>query len=248
MWDTLSEKFTAPASYDRRVWVAALLSFLIGFLLLPLAAFFLPEKYRFLRGILAAAGPVAGALLLIIAMFLCTGSIRAMLEALDMHRIPRMFIFAALPLALGITICGGCITLIWRNIAAHYGWVFDTPATEEIALHGSNLQVVWLTVSALLTAPFFEEVLFRKAIFEFSCRWCGWIAALLIAPLVFSAMHASLLQLPGLFFMALVWQLIYLFTRNLALTMVLHFCNNLFAVTALLASRYGGSLGQITEF
>ena len=46
MWDTLSEKFTAPASYDRRVWVAALLSFLIGFLLLPLAAFFLPEKYR----------------------------------------------------------------------------------------------------------------------------------------------------------------------------------------------------------
>ena len=248
MLGKLSEKFAAPASYDRRVWAAALLSFLIGFLLLPLFAYFLPEKYRFLRGILAAAGPIAGALLLIIAMFLCAGSIRAMLNALDMHRIPQWFIFAALPLALGITLCGGCITVIWQSVAAHYGWTFEAPVTEEIALRGSNVQVMWLTVSALLTAPFYEEILFRKAVFEFSRRWCGLIAALLIAPLVFAAMHASLLQLPGLFFLALVWQLIYLFTRNLGVTMILHFCNNLFAVTALLAGRYGGSLGKITEF
>ena len=258
----------SSCGYDRRLWQAALLSFLIGFILFPIAGYFLIRKYSFLAGITAFSGPAAGSLLLLAAVLTYSGSFKKMFQTLDMHPLPLLICLVVLPtVSLAITLSGGLVTVYWQKLAAHYNWTFGVPPTVDIAQNGNNTQVMILTVSALLLAPFYEEVLFRKALFEFIrhyCgvflafmlapfdeeilfrkalsefirHYCGVVLAFIIAPLVFAVMHASLLQLPGLFVMALIWQFIYFFSRNLTVTMVLHLCNNIMAVGALLASRY----------
>ena len=229
----------SSCGYDRRLWQAALLSFLIGFILFPIAGYFLIRKYSFLAGITAFSGPAAGSLLLLAAVLAYSGSFKKMFQTLDMYPLPLLICLVVLPaVALAITLSGGLVTVYWQKLAAHYNWTFGVPLTVDIAQNGNNTQVMILTVSALLLAPFYEEVLFRKALFEFARHHCGVVPAFIIAPLVFAVMHASLLQLPGLFVMALIWQFIYFFSRNLTVTMVLHLCNNIMAVGALLASRY----------
>lgn len=227
---------------DKCLWKAAGLSFLIGFLLFPLAAHVLFGKYRLAVELLGFSGPIVGTLLLVVSVRSYSGSFKNMLKTLDIRKVPAVFVSLALPIGLCISIISGMLTALWQKLAAHYNFVFDMPDTEAIARHGNNLQVLILVISALLMAPFFEEILFRKVLYEF-VRWRGGrFAALLVAPFVFALVHASLLQLPGLFFMAVIWQVIYLRTRNLSFTMILHLCNNLFAVIALLISRQIGNL------
>ena len=100
----------SSCGYDRRLWQAALLSFLIGFILFPIAGYFLIRKYSFLAGLMAFSGPAAGSLLLLAAVLAYSGSFKKMFQTLDLHPLPLLICLVVLPaVALAITLSGGWV-------------------------------------------------------------------------------------------------------------------------------------------
>lgn len=93
--------------------------------------------------------------------------------------------------------------------------------------------LVALIVIAVLPA-FFEELLFRGVMQQMLEQWSksGWLA-ILITGFLFSAFHLSYYGFLPRFGLGIVLGLIFFYTRNMWLNVLLHFLNNAIAVTAL---------------
>ena len=232
----------APARFDYRLLQIVLLAFLIGYLLVPFAFAVMlggEEKNSVWGGL---AGPLCAVLVVIIAMRSCVGSWREFASELGLEKFPRLILVLSLPISLVILPLTAVITTLWSKVAELWGWTFDTPATTEIVMNGTAWEVAAFVFTALVAAPFFEEIMFRKAIFEAVNVRFGRPAAYLTASLAFALVHFTLLQLPALTFMALLWQYISRWQRSLWASIILHFWNNLLASVLVLTARYMGFL------
>jgi membrane protease YdiL (CAAX protease family) len=100
--------------------------------------------------------------------------------------------------------------------------------------------IIALFVIAILPA-FFEELLFRGVMQQMIEQWSknGWIA-ILITGFIFSAIHLSYYGFLPRFGLGIVLGLIFFYTRNMWLNVLLHFLNNAVAVTALYYSNLKG--------
>lgn len=226
-------------NYERMLRIAALGAFVFGFFAFPVTVMlFVPLNESFTE-VIGSFGPLFGMLLLIMMVRLFAGSWNKALEVLEIKEL-SLGMGLAIPLIAFVTIIvSGSITMQWQKFAQEeLHWVFDTPDTVEMTLKGSILQMVILTFSALVAAPVFEEILFRRVLYNFCSERLCTVVSMITASFIFAAMHMTLLQLPGLFAMAMVWQYIYLKERNLTITILLHFCNNLAAMGMLLLARF----------
>lgn len=100
--------------------------------------------------------------------------------------------------------------------------------------------LIALIVIAILPA-FFEELLFRGVMQQMLEQWSknGWVA-ILITGFIFSVIHLSYYGFLPRFGLGIVLGLIFFYTRNMWLNVLLHFLNNAVAVTALYYSNLKG--------
>ncbi len=238
-----------PAAWLRRwdewrLFTWALAAFLIGYLAIPLA-FRLAGADATGGGLAVAAvlGPLAGAALLLFGARRIGGSVAAVPVVLGLRDWRWSWLWKGALGAVGIMMAAGAVTVLWQRLAVGLGWRFGVPPTLEILTGGSPWQIGALTFTAVLTAPFFEELLFRKALFDFLNR-DGRHRHLATAgtALAFAAVHLSWLQLPGFLVIGGCWQYANGRTGTVWSSIILHFFNNLFAMAALLTARYCGWL------
>jgi uncharacterized protein len=100
--------------------------------------------------------------------------------------------------------------------------------------------LIALVVIAILPA-FFEELLFRGVMQQLIEQWSGkgWLAVILTG-VIFSAIHLSYYGFLPRLGLGIILGLIFFYTRNMWLNVLLHFLNNAVAVTALYYSSIKG--------
>ena len=104
--------------------------------------------------------------------------------------------------------------------------------------------IALLAVTAVLVAPVVEEIFFRRVFFGFMAPRISWIPALIVTAVSFGLIHADLKNLPGLIMLGVGFQLMYIWQKSLYPAIVMHMTNNIFAMTALVFTKYymGGNV------
>ena len=212
-----------PARQKRSLLYAGSLAFITAYLLWPLLVGILSYCKLLEPGMLMAAGPLVGAIVMGVMSYLIAGR-----SLKDVGRL----------LAVAAALVAGAVTLLNSMFMEYCNLHVETPGTVEVISYGGKWQVTIFCISALLAAPVFEEILFRKICFERFSELLNPVSAALLAALCFAVMHLSLVQLPGLMLLALLWQWLFRRSRNLSIPVLLHFFNNLLAAALLLMARY----------
>ncbi|MBO7328583.1 MAG: CPBP family intramembrane metalloprotease [Lentisphaeria bacterium] len=84
------------------------------------------------------------------------------------------------------------------------------------------LDHILLFISTCIITPIVEEVLFRRIIYGWFCDLTDSRNAFFITAACFSIAHFFILGIPGLFIMGIAFQLVYLWKKNLLLSILLH--------------------------
>ena len=107
-----------------------------------------------------------------------------------------------------------------------------------------------LSIVVLAAAPaFFEEVMFRGGFQQIFIGWTknNWIG-IIITSILFSAIHFSYFGFLPRLALGLVLGLIFLYSKNIWLSIALHFLNNALVVTQLyMVSRQGKSIEKTLD-
>lgn len=214
-------------------------SFLLGYIVLPVIGVILAGSNETVNGLLSLVCPFLSIIILFAGGWLLYGSWRKLFADLNFCQFPMMmFMVWGFPLALGISFASAVITTLWQLAGEKMGLEFGIPPTVEIMQSQEHWQVAAMAVTALLAAPLYEEILFRRVLFGLVYQYCGRWVAYAVTALAFGLVHMSLLQLPGFLLIASLWQFLYVRERNLWVSIILHFYNNLVAVSMLLIIRY----------
>ena len=88
----------------------------------------------------------------------------------------------------------------------------------------------------ILLAPVGEEIIFRRMLYGILSP-LGAVKALLLTSILFSVIHFYLAGMAGLFFFAIILQLLYMNTRNIWCPILLHMLFNALSFTSLLANQ-----------
>ena len=246
MSDLLPLRYTFAQLPDRsgcrrisqQLLLTALTSFISGYIVLPAVFSLLLKPGSALAGLGAACGPLLSVTMLLIITRYHSGSFRKTMLILGFRRFPVKTLLYGIFIAAAIMITAGGITLIWGTIAELLNWDLGVPPTVEAAMSENIWDVAALLVTALAAAPFFEEVFFRRVMFGSLQQLLPAFPAAMLASLAFSAMHLSLLQLPGLLLIGWIWQRLYMGSQTLWTSLILHFYNNLIAAVLLMMMRY----------
>jgi len=92
-----------------------------------------------------------------------------------------------------------------------------------------------VVVMAVVVAPVCEEFLFRGYLFNVGRKYAGTWWAMLVASLLFAAIHGHLPSVPGLLLLAVGFNLVYVWTGSLLAPIVMHaIFNGLSLLAALL--------------
>jgi len=120
---------------------------------------------------------------------------------------------------------------------------------EEFGLNGatntdtmvvtSTGDVLALLLSVVFIAPVAEEFAFRGVTVAVMRRWGDW-PAVFFSGLIFAMAHFSFQALPVVFTGGFVMALFYVWTRNIWVTVFVHFLNNLVATLPLIVELYAG--------
>lgn len=113
------------------------------------------------------------------------------------------------------------------------GLDYDVTDMFEINNNSSLLSKIIVILALAVTPAIFEELFFRKAIIDFTLPH-GKYFALLFSSLLFGILHMNLSQGLFAFLIGLILGIIYLYTKDIKLTMLIHFINNGFAAVSLI--------------
>jgi membrane protease YdiL (CAAX protease family) len=97
----------------------------------------------------------------------------------------------------------------------------------------SETNTVLLVLALVITAPLIEEILFRGMIFNELKQIMPVVSALIIQGLFFGIYHLNIVQFIYCSFLGIMFGLLYNWTQNLWVPVILHFTNNLLAVVAM---------------
>lgn len=116
----------------------------------------------------------------------------------------------------------------------------DYSSTDMFDINcNSNLFSKVILVLALAVTPaIFEELFFRKAIIDLSSKF-GKKFALIFSALLFGIIHMNLSQGLFAFIIGIIFGIIYLYTNDIKLTMIIHFINNGFAALEMILPENG---------
>lgn len=103
----------------------------------------------------------------------------------------------------------------------------------------SSIMSKLIAILAIAVVPaIFEELFFRKAVIDLTLKH-GKKFALLFSAVLFGLLHMNLAQGLFAFIGGIIFGSIYLYTRNIKFTMLIHFINNGFGVLELILAELG---------
>ncbi len=143
-------------------------------------------------------------------------------------------------LGFGVILFGSAqLNFIWGRLLE----LLNISYAEKQSLLKIAEQTGWgrfliLGAVVVILVPVSEEVFFRRGLYGVLRPLGAW-TALIVTSLLFSAVHFFLLGFPSLFLMGLVFQLVYLKTRNLAAAITTHALVNLLAMFGAFLVRMG---------
>lgn len=108
----------------------------------------------------------------------------------------------------------------------------------DINCDSSLFSKIILVLALAVTPAIFEELFFRKAIIDFSSKF-GKKFALIFSALLFGIIHMNLSQGLFAFIIGIIFGIIYLYTNDVKLTMIIHFINNGFAALEMILPENG---------
>ena len=109
-----------------------------------------------------------------------------------------------------------------------------TNEAEALAIIRSPMDFVFSLIVMAFLPALFEETLFRGGLQQILVKWFKKpMAAIVVASIIFSAMHISYYGFLGRFALGMVLGLIYYYSGSIWLSMTAHFANNAFAVTVM---------------
>ena len=135
----------------------------------------------------------------------------------------------------------GIIALLQIVLDYIYAWLnldYDVTALFDISVSSSAFTKILFVITIAITPAIFEELLCRKALITF-LRPHGRLFAIVISSFIFGLIHMNLQQFVFAFIVGLLLALIYEYTKNIKITMVIHFINNFVStVPLLLGEKY----------
>lgn len=130
-----------------------------------------------------------------------------------------LFLVSALPLIL-------CTSLLGRLFYPEEKEQAVVNFVREAAKSGDSGSIVAIVFSAALLAPIVEEFFFRGFFYGSLKRFCGPVPAVLITAALFALVHANVLALAPLFFLALAFTVAYEWTGSLLVPFTMHLLFN----------------------
>ena len=97
-------------------------------------------------------------------------------------------------------------------------------------------EIIIIGITTIIFAPIGEEIVFRRMLYGLFSP-LGSVKALFLTSFLFSIIHFYLVGIPGLFFLAMILQLLYLNTRNLWCPIQVHMIFNSLSFVSVLFSR-----------
>ena len=110
----------------------------------------------------------------------------------------------------------------------------NQPLAESLK-EASLPEIVIIGITTIIFAPIGEEIVFRRMLYGLLIP-LGSVKALLLTAFLFSLAHFYLVGISGLFFLALILQLLYLNTRNLWCPIQVHVIFNALSFVSILSS------------
>ncbi len=131
-------------------------------------------------------------------------------------------------LFVGFAVCMTANTAASFFISNAYFWGIENNISSE--LNPQTLgQVILMIISSALVPAFIEEFVFRGIIVGVLRKY-GDAFAIISSAVLFGLMHRNITQTPFAFIVGLVLAFVYCKTNSLIPCILIHFCNNLFAV------------------
>ena len=142
---------------------------------------------------------------------------------------PRVtHILIALMLGIGCMLLN--VALVCLDQAITYGMEINSTAVDvKQGLEGASMPLMILTIAVI--PAICEEFMMRGALLE-TWRRTSFIGAAVITSLLFALLHASPSNLIVYFAMGMLFAVVYNITRNVWMTVIIHFVNNLLSVLA----------------
>ena len=125
-------------------------------------------------------------------------------------------------------------TLIYPALGLDYN-ITDTFTTNE---ESSVISKIILVLAIAVTPAIFEELFFRKAMIDYMSQY-GTKTAWILSSLFFGMIHMNLSQALFAFIAGLIFGGIYLYTKDIKLTMLIHFINNGFGALGMILPELG---------
>ena len=137
-----------------------------------------------------------------------------------------------------IFLCGGA-SVIWIKLLE----IMQIDYNKEVPINDiirscPDSELVFAGIFVCILVPVFEEIIFRRVIFEGISNRCPPVFSMTVASLLFAALHGILFQLLPLFMLGIYFQLLYIKERKLGLSIYAHIFNNTIAFSALLILRW----------
>ncbi|MDD3118873.1 MAG: CPBP family intramembrane metalloprotease [Victivallales bacterium] len=201
-----------------------------------LTAFGLPADWGKLAGL--AVLPVAGILTLVLAQAI--NHRRPLAERLGWRGCHKADVAGAgvvlglvLPLILLLNMFSSAVFELCRLPV-------PLPVLQTWLAHADWWTVGQMAVMAVVVAPVVEEIVFRRLVFTVVGSYFGAGTGMVAASLLFAAVHDCSVQMPALFLLGMLLQLLFLSRRSLAAPILLHMGNNALAVGLLVLARLCG--------
>ena len=121
-----------------------------------------------------------------------------------------------------------------KSLADRIGLSLPEQDVVRLLASSNAADKLLIVLSAVLVAPVTEEFVFRHIFFSGAAYGIGEGPAAVLTAVLFSALHANLLQAPSLFFMSLILQAAYRRTGRLTVPILIHSLFNTVSVILIL--------------
>ncbi len=164
-------------------------------------------------------------------------------EKLHITKFKWYFIPEVIGIEFIVLFLRGVVTLLFTLLLNSLGIVIEEPIITKIVKNCSYFSFCILAIGAVIIAPIAEELIFRRVIFSFLKEKNSTISATIITSALFAIIHFTLVQIPGLFILGIIMQILYIKHKTLVPAIMFHAMHNFTAMTFLLILKIA-----ITEF
>ena len=212
--------------------IAAAFAAGVCFTIAPVPQLFCAGGSSFVSLLKAALATVAGIILMV--FFLLRSKEP---DALQMKMLQRKdWLFVIGRTSLIILLCA-LVSFLWKYLLKSLNIPFqDQQALLTLAKTLDNKSLIVFAVLVCVIVPISEELLFRRILYTGLLEF-GKMTAFFGTAAVFAAVHLFLAGLPGLFLIGLGFQWLYLYRKNLTVSIVAHGFLNACTVAAVLIEK-----------